>query len=293
VEDAARILQLVVNGAASGCIYGLIALGFVLIYKATEMVNFAQGDVMMLGGFVAFSLIAQFHLPYWVGGLLAILITAAFGYALDALIIRRVIGQPQFAVVMLTLGLGFIFRAVAGITWGYDSVGFNTPFTNKRVDLGGLVLGEDNLSIIVGTVLLCGVLYLFFSKTRVGVAMQAASQNQLAAYYMGIPVRTIFSLIWAISAGVACLAGILLSPVSMIDVNMGFLGIKAFAAAVIGGFGSIPGSLIGGVIVGIVEQFAGYDLPAGFQEVTSNVVLLLMLFVRPQGLFAERMGKRV
>jgi branched-chain amino acid transport system permease protein len=293
VEDAARILQLIVNGAASGCIYGLIALGFVLIYKATEMVNFAQGDVMMLGGFVAFSLIANFHLPYWVGGLLAIVITAAFGYALDALVLRRVIGQPQFAVVMLTLGLGFIFRAVAGITWGYDSVGFNTPFTNKTANIGGLVMGQDNLSIIVGTVLLCGVLYLFFSKTRVGVAMQAASQNQLAAYYMGIPVRTIFSLIWAISAGVACLAGILLSPVSMIDVNMGFLGIKAFAAAVIGGFGSIPGSLVGGVIVGIVEQFAGYKLPAGFQEVTSNVVLLLMLFVRPQGLFAERMGKRV
>jgi branched-chain amino acid transport system permease protein len=293
VQDAARILQLIVNGAASGCIYGLIALGFVLIYKATEMVNFAQGDIMMLGGFVAYSLIANFHLPYWVGGLLAILITAAFGYALDALVVRRVIGQPQFAVVMLTLGLGFIFRAAAGITWGYDSVGFNTPFTNKTANIGGLVLGQDNLSIIVGTVLLCGILYLFFSRTRIGVAMQAASQNQLAAYYMGVPVRTIFSLIWAISAGVACLAGILLSPVSMIDVNMGFLGIKAFAAAVIGGFGSIPGSLFGGVIVGIVEQFAGYDLPAGFQEVTSNVVLLLMLFIRPQGLFAERMGKRV
>ena len=293
MEDAARILQLVVNGAASGCIYGMIALGFVLIYKATEMVNFAQGDIMMLGGFVAYSLIATFHLPYWAGAILAILITGVFGYALDALILRRVIGQPQFAVVMLTLGLGFIFRAAAGITWGYDSVGFNTPFTNKTANIGGLVLGQDNLSIIVGTLLLCGILYLFFSKTRVGVAMQAASQNQLAAYYMGIPVRTIFSLIWAISAGVACLAGILLSPVSMIDVNMGFLGIKAFAAAVIGGFGSIPGSLIGGVIVGIVEQFAGYKLPAGFQEVTSNVVLLLMLFIRPQGLFAERMGKRV
>ncbi len=293
VDDAARILQLVVNGAASGCIYGLIALGFVLIYKATEMVNFAQGDVMMLGGFVAYTLISTYHLPYWLGAILAIVITGAFGYALDALILRRVIGQPQFAVVMLTLGLGFIFRAAAGITWGYDSVGFNTPFTNKTANVGGLVLGQDNLSIIVGTVILCGVLYLFFSKTRVGVAMQAASQNQLAAYYMGIPVRTIFSLIWAISAGTACLAGILLSPVSMIDVNMGFLGIKAFAAAVIGGFGSIPGSLVGGVIVGIVEQFAGYKLPAGFQEVTSNVVLLLMLFIRPQGLFAERMGKRV
>lgn len=293
MEDAARLLQLVVNGAAAGCIYGLIALGFVLIYKATEMVNFAQGDIMMLGGFLAFSLIAHWGLNYWLGALLAILITAAFGYALDALILRRVIGQPQFAVVMLTLGLGFIFRAGAGIAWGYDSVGFNTPFTNKTVGLGHLVLGEDNLSIIVGTLLLCGVLFVFFSKTRVGVAMQAASQNQLAAYYMGIPVRNIFSLIWAISAGVAAVAGILLSPVSMIDVNMGFLGIKAFAAAVIGGFGSIPGSLIGGVIVGVVEQLAGYYLPAGFQEVTSNVVLLAMLILRPQGLFAERMGKRV
>ena len=293
MQDAARILQLVVNGAASGCIYGLIALGFVLIYKATELVNFAQGDIMMLGGFVAFSLITHFHLPYWVGGLLAIIITAAFGYVLDAVVIRRVIGQPQFAVVMLTLGLGFIFRAVAGITWGYDSVGFDTPFTNKTVNINGLVLGQDNLSIIVGTVLLCGVLYLFFSKTRVGVAMQAASQNQLAAYYMGIPVRTIFSLIWAISAGVACLAGILLSPVSMIDVNMGFLGIKAFAAAVLGGFGSIPGALVGGVIIGIAEQLAGFYLPAGFQDVTSNVVLLGTLILLPQGLFAEKMVKRV
>jgi branched-chain amino acid transport system permease protein len=293
VEDAARLLQLVVNGAAAGCIYGLIALGFVLIYKATEMVNFAQGDIMMLGGFLAFSLIAHWGLNYWVGALLAILITAAFGFALDAIVLRRVIGQPQFAVVMLTLGLGFIFRAGAGITWGYDSVGFHTPFTNKTVGVGNLILGQDNLSIIVGTLLLCGVLFVFFSRTRVGVAMQAASQNQLAAYYMGIPVRNIFSLIWAISAGVAAVAGILLSPVSMIDVNMGFLGIKAFAAAVIGGFGSIPGSLVGGVIVGIVEQLAGYYLPAGFQEVTSNVVLLAMLILRPQGLFAERMGKRV
>lgn len=293
MEDAARLLQLVVNGAAAGCIYGLIALGFVLIYKATEMVNFAQGDIMMLGGFVAFSLIANFGLNYWVGALIAIAITAAFGYALDAIIIRRVIGQPQFAVVMLTLGLGFIFRAAAGITWGYDSVGFATPFTNKTVDVGGLVLGADNVSIIAGTLLLCLVLFLFFNRTRLGVAMQASSQNQLAAYYMGIPVRRVFSLIWAISAGVAAAAGILLSPVSMIDVNMGFLAIKAFAAAVIGGFGSIPGSIIGGVIVGIVEQLAGYYLPAGSQEVTANVVLLAMLILRPQGLFAERMGKRV
>jgi branched-chain amino acid transport system permease protein len=293
VEDAARLLQLVVNGAAAGCIYGLIALGFVLIYKATEMVNFAQGDIMMLGGFFAYSLIVHFGLNYWLGSLLAILATAALGFALDAVVLRRVIGQPQFAVVMLTLGLGFIFRAIAGITWGYDSVGFDTPFTNHVIHLGSLVLGEDSLSIIVGTVLLCGVLYVFFSRTRLGIAMQAASQNQLAAYYMGIPVRTIFSLIWAISAGVAAVAAILLSPVSMIDVNMGFLGLKAFAAAVLGGFGSIPGALVGGIVIGIVEQLAGYFLPAGFQDVTSNSVLLATLILRPQGLFAETLRKKV
>jgi branched-chain amino acid transport system permease protein len=293
MDEVARVLQLVVNGAASGCIYGLIAFGFVLIYKATEMVNFAQGEIMMLGGFAAYTAIQLFGLNYWLGFAIAVAATAAFSYLLEVIVLRRVIGQPQFAVVMLTLGLAFIFRAGAGLAWTYDSVGFATPFTNRTVHIGWLVLGLDNVSIIVGTLLLCGVLYLFFSRTRLGIAMQAASQNQLAAYYMGIPVRRVFSLIWAISAGVAAAAAVLVAPVSMIDVNMGVLGFKAFAAAVLGGFGSIPGAVIGGVIVGIVEQLAGYYLPAGFQEVTSNIVLLAVLILRPQGLFGQTIRKRV
>lgn len=293
MEGAARLLQLVINGAAAGCIYGLIALGFVLIYKATEMVNFAQGDIMMLGGFVAFSLIAHFGLNYWVGALIAILVIAAFGFALDAVILRRVIGQPQFAVVMLTLGLGFIFRAYAGITWGYDSVGFETPFTNKTINLGGLVLGQDNVSIIVGTVLLCGVLYVFFSRTRLGIAMQASSQNQLAAYYMGIPVRTVFSLIWAISAAVAGFAGVLLAPIAFIHTNIGFLGLKAFPAAVLGGFGSIPGALAGGLIIGVAETLSGFYLPEGFKDVAAYILLLVVLMVRPEGLFGLNLRKKV
>ena len=293
MDEAARVLQLVVNGAASGCIYGLIAFGFVLIYKATEMVNFAQGDIMMLGAFAAYSFIHGLGLNYWVGFGLAVVVTALFGFLLDVLVLRRVIGQPQFAVVMLTLGLAFIFRTAAGLAWTYDSVGFTTPFTNRMVKVGGLVLGADSLSIIVGTLILCLVLYLFFSRTRLGVAMQAASQNQLAAYYMGIPVRRVFSLIWAISAGVAAVAAVLLTPVAMIDVNMGALGFKAFAAAVLGGFGSIPGAVIGGVIVGIVEQLSGYFLPAGSQDVASNVVLLGVLILRPQGLFGATIRKRV
>jgi branched-chain amino acid transport system permease protein len=294
MDDVVRIFQLVANGTAAGCIYGMVALGFVLIYKATEMVNFAQGELMMLGAFFAFTFIQLWGLNYWLGFLLAIAATGAFGYLLDALVLRRVIGQPQFAVVMLTLGLAFIFRAAAGAIWGYDAVGFTTPFTNQVAKFGsGLVLGQDQVSIIVGTVILCGVLYLFFSRTRLGIAMQASSQNQLAAYYMGIPVRTVFSLIWAISAGVAAVAAVLLVPVQMIDVNMGLIGIKAFAAAVLGGFGSIPGALVGGVIVGVVEQLAGYYLPAGSMELTSNIVLLLVLILRPQGLFGQVTRKRV
>jgi len=293
VEDAARLLQLVVNGAAAGCIYGLIALGFVLIYKATEMINFAQGDIMMLGGFFAFALIAHFGVNYWVGALIAILLTAAFGFALDAVVLRRVIGQPQFAVVMLTLGLGFIFRAAAGITWGYDSVGFNTPFTNRTINLNGLILGQDNVSIIVGTVLLCGVLYMFFSHTRLGIAMQASSQNQLAAYYMGIPVQRVKMLIWGLAAAVAAFGGILLAPSAFVHSNMGFIGLKAFPAAVVGGFGSVPGAVVGGLMIGVVEALSGFYLPEGFKDTAAYVVVLAVLLLMPSGIFGETARKKV
>jgi branched-chain amino acid transport system permease protein len=240
---------LLLNGLAAGCIYGLIALGFVLIYKATEMVNFAQGDLMMLGAFVAFTLIEGMGFNYWLAFIGAILVMAVFGYALDTLVLRQVIGQPQFSVVMLTIGLGFIFRAAASMIWGTETRAFATPFTDGVTKVGGFVIADVNVSIVAGTAILCGALYAFFRYTRIGVAMQAASQNQLAAYYMGIPVKMVFSLIWAISAGVAAVAGILLAPVALIDVTIGLLGLKAFAAAVLGGFGSIPGAVIGGLVI--------------------------------------------
>jgi len=142
-------------------------------------------------------------------------------------------------------------------------------------------------------VLLCAVLYAFFTHTRLGIAMQAASQNQLAAYYMGIPVKRVFSLIWAISAGVAAIAGVLLAPVSLIDTNLGFIALKAFAAAVLGGFGSIPGALAGGLTIGLIELFAGTYLAPGFKDVAAYIVLLVVLVVRPQGMFGMIGRKRV
>ncbi len=287
------VLQLVLSGLAVGCIYGLVALGFVLIYKATELVNFAQGDFMMLGAFTCYMFVVWYGLGYWVAFALAVVIVGLFGAALDATVLRRVLGQPQFAVVMLTIGLGAIFRSFASITWGSEIYTLPTPFSAKASRVGGVTVSHEYLAIIVGTVVLCAVLFVFFRRTRVGVAMQAASQNQLAAYYMGIPVKRMFSLIWAISAGVAAIAGVLLAPVSLIDTNLGFIGLKAFAAAVLGGFGSIPGALVGGVTIGLIELLSGAYLPHGFKDVAAYVVLLLVLAIRPQGMFGTVGRKKV
>ncbi|HEU5188744.1 MAG TPA: branched-chain amino acid ABC transporter permease [Methylomirabilota bacterium] len=287
------ILQLALNGLAVGCIYGLVALGFVLIYKATELVNFAQGDLLMLGAFVCYMFVVWYGVTYWVAFALAVAIVGLFGAALDATVLRRVIGQPQFAVVMLTIGLGAMFRSFASITWGSEIYTLPTPFSAQTTRLAGVSMSHEYLSIIVGTVVLCAVLYAFFTYSRVGVAMQAASQNQLAAYYMGIPVKRMFSLIWAISAGVAAIAGVLLAPVSLIDINLGFIGLKAFAAAVLGGFGSIPGALVGGITIGLIELFSGAYLPLGFKDVAAYVILLLVLAIRPQGIFGTVGRKKV
>ena len=287
------ILQLVLNGLAVGCIYGLVALGFVLIYKATELVNFAQGDFMMLGAFTCYMFVVWYGFGYWTALTLALAIVALFGAGLDWLVLRRVIGQPQFAVVMLTIGLGAMFRSFASITWGSEIYTLPTPFSAHVTRIAGVTLSHEYLSIIVGTVLLCAALYVFFTYTKVGVAMQAASQNQLAAYYMGIPVKRVFSLIWAISAAVATIAGVLLAPVSLIDINLGFIGLKAFAAAVLGGFGSIPGALTGGLVIGLIELFSGAYLPPGFKDVAAYVVLLMVLAIRPQGMFGAVGRKKV
>ena len=287
------VLQLVLNGLAVGCIYGLVALGFVLIYKATELVNFAQGDFMMLGAFTCYMFVVWYGVGYWVAFALAIAAVALLGAALDATVLRRVLGQPQFAVVMLTIGLGAIFRSFASITWGSEIYTLPTPFSAKATMIRGVSVSHEYVAIIVGTIVLCAVLFVFFRRTRVGVAMQAASQNQLAAYYMGIPVKRMFSLIWAISAGVAAIAGVLLAPVSLIDINLGFIGLKAFAAAVLGGFGSIPGALVGGVTIGLIELLSGAYLPHGFKDVAAYVVLLLVLAIRPQGMFGTVGRKKV
>jgi branched-chain amino acid transport system permease protein len=289
------VLQLVVSGLANGCVYGLIALGFVLIYKATEAVNFAQGDFMMLGAFMCLGLTneAFLGLPFWISVPVAIAAMGAFGYALDALVIRKMFGQPQVAVVILTIALGFVLRFLAGVIWGHQPVSLESPIAGRDVRFGGLVLGLDEVTIIVVTVLLTGVLYFYFNRTKLGVAMQASSQNQLAAYYMGIPVKRLNSLIWALAGAVAAVAGILFASKGSIEPSIGLLGIKAFAAAVIGGFGSLPGALLGGIIVGLIEPFSARYMPSGFSQIMPYLLLFLILIVRPHGILAQYHAKKV
>ena len=168
-----------------------------------------------------------------------------------------------------------------------------TPFAETVVHIGGAALALDQLMIIFDTAVLCAVLFLFFRYTRIGIAMQATSQNQLAAYYMGIPVSRINTLIWGLSAAVAAFAGILLAPITFVHANMGFIGLKAFPAAVVGGFGSIPGAIAGGIIIGLVESFAGFYLPEGFKDIAAYIVVLVVLMVKPSGLFGEKLRKKV
>lgn len=294
-SELARVdaLQLLVAGVSQGCVYGLIALGFVLIYKATEVVNFAQGEMMMIGAFVAYTFINILAWPYFYGVIATLVSMAIIGVLLERLLIRPMLGEPPFAVLMLTIGLGFLLRAVAGAIWGAEPKTLSTPYSGDVLELGDIIIGYGNLAIVFGTAALCLALYLFFRFSRLGIAMQAASQNQLAAVYSGIPVARLVTGVWAVSAGIAAIAGVLVAPVSLIDPQIGFIGIKAFAAAIVGGFGSLPGAMVGGLVIGVAEQFAGLYLPPGFSDVTAYIILLTMLFVRPQGIFASMMQKKV
>ena len=293
--DPLQLLQLLISGIAQGCIYGLIALGFVLIYKATETVSFAQGELMMLGAFGGLAAMTFFGFPYWLSVLSTLAGMALFGMLLERLVIRPILGQPAFSVVMLTIGIGYMLRGlitmIPGI--GTETHTLPVPYKDQIWKLAGLVLNVEQMVVIAVTSILCALLYLLFRYSKLGIAMQAASQNQLAAYYMGIPVRQLNGVAWGLASAVAAVAGLLLAPITFVHANMGFIGLKAMPAAVVGGFGSLPGAIVGGLLIGIVESLSGFYLPDGFKDTAAYVVVLILLVVKPNGLFGEKLRKKV
>ena len=290
-----QLLQIIISGVAQGCIYGLIALGFVLIYKATETVNFAQGELMMLGAFCGLGLMTLLGFPFWLAVLSAIAAMALFGVAVERVIVRPILGQPSFSIVMLTIGIGYVARGLITMipTIGTETHTLPVPYKDQAWNVGALVLNVEQLVVIAATAVLSALLYLMFRYTKLGVAMQASSQNQLAAYYMGIPVKRLNGLVWGLAAAVAAVAGLLLAPITFVHANMGFIGLKAFPAAVVGGFGSLPGAIVGGMVIGVGESLSGFYLPEGFKDIAAYVVVLIMLVVRPNGLFGEKLRKKV
>ena len=290
-----QFLQLVISGIAQGCIYGLIALGFVLIYKATETVSFAQGDLMMLGAYGGLAGMTMLGFPFWLAVPAAIAAMALFGVLTERVVIRPILGQPAFSIVMLTIGIGYVARGLITMLPGIgtDTHTLPVPYRNVTWNAGGLILSAEHMVVIVVTALLCLGLFAMFRYSKLGIAMQASSQNQLAAYYMGIPVKRLNGLVWGLAAAVAAIAGLLLAPITFVHANMGFIGLKAFPAAVVGGFGSLPGAIVGGLIIGIVESLSGFYLPEGFKDIAAYVVVLIMLMVKPNGLFGDKLTKKV
>jgi len=290
-----QFFQLLISGVAQGCIYGLIAMGFVLIYKATETVSFAQGELMMLGAFAGLVGMTILGWPYWAAVLAAVVGMALLGALIELAVIRPILGQPAFSIVMLTIGIGYVARGLITMIpgMGTDTLALPVPYKDEIWRVAGLVLNVEQMVVIAATGVLCALLFALFRYSKLGIAMQAASQNQLAAYYMGIPVKRLNGIAWGLAAAVACLAGLLLAPITFVHANMGFIGLKAFPAAVVGGFGSLPGAIVGGVVIGLVESFAGFYLPDGFKDTAAYIVVLVMLMVKPNGLFGEKLRKKV
>jgi len=265
-------------------------------------VSFAQGELMMLGAFGGLASMAMLGFPFWLAVLSSIAGMALFGVLLERLVIRPILGQPAFSIVMLTIGVGYMARGLITMIPGIGTETHTLPVPYKDMiwKIGGdvnaqgtLILNVEQMAVIGSTAVLCLMLFALFKYSKLGIAMQASSQNQLAAYYMGIPVKRLNGLVWGLAAAVAAIAGLLLAPITYVHANMGFIGLKAFPAAVAGGFGSLPGAIVGGLIIGTVESLSGFYLPDGFKDIAPYVVVLIMLMVKPNGLFGEKLRKKV
>lgn len=298
----AYFLQLIFAGIALGCIYALIGLGFSIIFKATDVINFAQGELLLVGAYIISAGVFEWHLNFFLSLLLGVLVTVAIGLLFERFVLRRMIGRPVFSILMITIGLDTVLRTIVVVRWGSNPIPAGTPFEiTSGTTIGGVHFGADDLWTIVVTIAVCAALYAFFRFTRYGLAMRAAALDQEAALAMGISIRTVNALAWGISATIATIGGVFLAAKSIaIDPTLGSTALLAFPAIILGGVDSINGAVVGGIIIGLVEVVtAGYEssvasvLGAGFHEIAPYIIMILVLFIRPYGLFGTRKVERI
>ena len=279
------ILQILVNGIALGCIYALIALCFVIIYKATDVVNFAQGELMMLSAYMIYALRLA-GVSFVLALMLGIIFSAIIYYIFSRVVMRPLIGYHLFPIVVATLAIGLIIRGAVAIKWGHQIKPFDSPF-GEVIDFKYFSITSHNVGIIVITSLLIIILAVFFKYTKFGTALRATSEDVIASYICGIPVKNVFSLSWIIAGIVGTIAGVFVAPTTFLSPSLGHIGLLAFPAAVLGGFQSIPGALIGGVILGILELFASGYLPDAVKSIFPWMALYVILIIRPEGIFGS------
>ncbi len=291
-------LQLVLNGLVVGSIYSLVALGFVVIYKSSSILNFAQGEFLMLGAYVCLSISVTGAVPFWAAFVLTMAFSVVLGLALERVILRPMIGEPVISVIMVTLGLSSILKAVVQGIWGTDTKPFPSIFPAQPVRIGPLPVSQGYLYSVASVAVLLVLFSLFFKFTRYGIAMRATAFSQEVALSMGISVKRIFALSWSIAAVVSAVGGILLGGVrGGVDGALGFFGLKVIPVVILGGLDSVLGAIVGGVVMGVLENLSGGYLDpllgGGVKEVAPFIALVAILAVKPYGLFGKVKIERV
>jgi branched-chain amino acid transport system permease protein len=285
------------NGVLIGLMYSLIALGFVLVYKATDAINFAQGEFVMIAGFVVAVALGVYGAPLWLAVAAVVAGMIAFGFGLERVMLRRLIGRPIIAVVMATIGLAAILRGVGPLTWGADTKALPLPIRDEPFVVGPLFISPIQILGAAVSLAFLAAFGWFFLKSRKGIAMRAVADSQQVAMAMGINVERYFGLAWAMTGVVSALGGIIWGALLGVDVHLSLVGFKVFPVVILGGLDSIPGAILGGLIVGVVENIAaGYIDPyvgGGTKDFAPYVLMILALMIRPYGIFGKRIIERI
>lgn len=296
--DWSLLLIFVVNGVLVGALYGVVAMCFVLIYKATQILNFAQGEFLLIGAWICWATIVQFGLPFWLGFLATLVFMFLFGILLQMVVLRPMIGEPIISVIMLTIGLSIVFRAAMNWIFGSHVRAFPAVFDTESVEILGLNVQMPYVMSLVAAILVVVGFYLFFKYSRMGLAMRATAFDQQVAQSLGISVEKVFALSWAISAMASALAGVVIGMVNGVSSSLAEYGIKVFPAVIVGGLDSIVGGMVGGIIVGVLENVAAFaDTQylhwGNLLEVVPFYVLIIILMVKPYGLFGTKDIERI